>query len=815
MEGPKVQRGSARTADRYRAIFDAANDVILVYDAETFRLVDANAAVERMYGYRPEEVIGRFGPLSEGDPPYSLQDALRWMQRAKAEGPQVFEWLGRRKDGHTFWVEVLLKRAEIEGQDVLLAVVRDVTTRKQMEQTLHDSERRLRKHNSALGALARRLREAPRDIWSIVRHVTETAAKTLGVERVGVWLFSDDGSVLRCVDLYLLSSGRHLSGHELKVNEFPSYFVALENERTIAAHDALSDPRTREFTQAYLAPLGITSMLDAPVWVGGKLLGVICHEHVGIRRRWSLDERNFAGSVADLLSLAFETWQRLQAEEQLRRSERRFREMAMLLPDMVYELDDSFHVTYINRAGIELLGIAPEDLQSGVRLEDLMPPEDARQAVAKLNEAARTGRPTTDTYRLRAKNGTEIPCEVHSVAIKDENGKVVGYRGVARDIREREKMTEAQRMAAVGQVAVGVAHEFNNILAAIFGRAELARASGTREAYEKLAETAMELGSRGAEICRNLLQFARPAEPKREPVQIEHTIEAVLSMAQSQLQRSNVTVVRHYATGDRCVLGDAGQLEQVFLNLILNACDAMAPEGGVLTIDTEYSVRGKTGSVIVRVSDTGKGIPPDQLDKIFEPFFTTKMGNRSDSHGGTGLGLAVSRSIVRAHHGEIEVKSQLGVGTTFIVRLPEAPRTAGPSQPTTAEEADSSGPQEPKGMVLLVEDEVSVREVLQELLEGRGFKVVTAGAADEALKLIDAYECDAVVTDIVMEGGGARAILEYVARQNRPLPVIVVTGLMQPEVAVEMKRLGAAKCLQKPFTVSELAAALDEVIGQA
>ncbi len=806
------RRQGARAADRYRAIFDAANDVILVYDAETYRLIDANAAVRTMYGYEPEEIIGHFGPISEGDPPYSLQDALRWMERAKREGPQVFEWLARSKDGRQFWVEVQVKQAEIEGRNVLLAIVRDVSQRKLMAQTLRDSERRLRRHNAALAALARRLQDARKDVWSIVRDVTETAARTLDVERVGVWLFDDQRRVLRCVDLYQLSTGRHSSGNELVVADYPSYFAALENERTVAAHDALTDPRTREFTESYLAPLGITSLLDAPIWVGGRLIGVVCHEQVGPRRRWSLDERNFAGSIADLLALAFESWQRLQTERELRESERRFRQMAMLLPDVVYEMDENFRLTYANQAGFELLGYTRRDFEQGLTIHDIMPGQEVQAAIARLKEAGRTGRPTTGTYRLRAKDGTEIPCEVHSVAIRDEDGRVIGYRGIARDVREREKMEEAQRMAAVGQVAAGVAHEFNNILAAILGRAELARAAGTREAYERLVDTALEVGARGAEICRNLLQFARPAEPKREPVPVERAIEGALSMAQSQLQRTNVTVRRNYATGERCVLGDIGQLEQVFLNLILNACEAMAPDGGVLTIETEYSVRGKQGFIVVRVSDTGKGIPPEHIDRIFEPFFTTKLGDRAQGQRtGTGLGLSVSQSIIRAHRGSIEVSSAVGVGTTFTIRLPEAP--AG----MAAKPAEMAGPArlEPKaqrGTVLLVEDETSVREVLEELLEDHGFKVVATGTTDDAVKLLAAVDCDAVVADIVMEGGGAREILRCVQSLDKRPPVIVVTGLLQPEVVQEMKRLGAAKCLQKPFTVRDLVAALDEII---
>src|SRR5262245_50814005 len=223
-------------------------------------------------------------------------------------------------------------------------------------------EDRLVRQNEALVRLARSEKLASGQWLDILGEVTEAAAWALETERTSVWLYDGQPSRIRCANLFESGPQRHSSGAELSAEDYPGYFAALREEHTIAAHDARNDVRTREFTDSYLAPLGITSMLDAPIRAGGAIAGVICHEHVGPARRWEVDEQNFAGSVADLLSLALETGERKKAEAELRRSEEYYRALIENALDVVTLIDAGGIVRYESPSVERVLGYTTEEM---------------------------------------------------------------------------------------------------------------------------------------------------------------------------------------------------------------------------------------------------------------------------------------------------------------------------------------------------------------------------------------------------------------------------------------------------------------------
>jgi GAF domain-containing protein len=223
-------------------------------------------------------------------------------------------------------------------------------------------EERLIKQNEALVRLARSENLATGQWMEILGEVTEVAARALETERTSVWLYDGHHSRLRCANLFELGPQQHSQGAELAAEDFPAYFAALRQEHTIAADDARSDPRTREFTASYLTPLGIASMLDAPIRAGGVIAGVICHEHVGPVRHWKVDEQNFAASVADLLSLALETGERKKAEAELRRSEEYYRALIENALDVVTIIDAGGIVRYESPSVERVLGYKTDEL---------------------------------------------------------------------------------------------------------------------------------------------------------------------------------------------------------------------------------------------------------------------------------------------------------------------------------------------------------------------------------------------------------------------------------------------------------------------
>lgn len=271
-----------------------------------------------------------------------------------------------------------------------MVMSQEITSRKQAEIALRESEERLRRQTQILMKLARRKTLNGGDLNAAIREITEAAAQTLEIERVSVWLYNnfklqvadkDDSSTLKlvCIDLYERSANRHSEGWELAADTYPNYFQALETERTIAAHDAHNDLRTKEFSQNYLAPLGLKSMLDAPIWLEGRMVGVVCHEQVEPGRQWALEEENFAGSIADLVSLAIEAHERQRTETALRESEEKFSKAFRSSPSAIaiasfpegrlLDINDNFSsISGYDRA--EVIGRTARELNLWVNLED-------------------------------------------------------------------------------------------------------------------------------------------------------------------------------------------------------------------------------------------------------------------------------------------------------------------------------------------------------------------------------------------------------------------------------------------------------------
>ena len=279
-----------------------------------------------------------------------------------------------------------------------------------------------------------------------------------------------------------------------------------------------------------------------------------------------------------------------------------------------------------------------------------------------FRKAVETGRPqvflhdTADNHQ-----------RVSVYPILDADGNLSRVSVFAHDITDERRAQDAQRLAAMGQLATGVAHEFNNLLASMMMRAELAQRRRTQEEYERLVELVLRATTRGSEVCGSLAAFARPREPKRETIDIAEPLRAALAVTETEMRRTGIDLQETFMADGHRVHADAGQMEQVFLNLLINARHAM-PTGGTLAITTEYDPLGD--QVVATIADTGEGIPPEHLPRVFEPFFTTKGRLGDSSIPGTGLGLSVSHGIITAHGGTIEMSSHVGEGTTVQVCLP-------------------------------------------------------------------------------------------------------------------------------------------------
>jgi len=651
--------------------------------------------------------------------------------------------------------------------------------------------------------------------------IAETAARTLGVARAGIWRFNQERSAIQCLELFEAETGRHSAGAVLTAASHPTYFCALGEVEVLAAEDPVRDPRTSELAADYLCPLDIRSMLAVPIHVSGQLNGVMCQEHTGSPRQWTADEKTFVVAMANLVSLALEGWERRQAESALRESEARLREITETIEDVFWITEPVSHrILYVSPAYERIWGRTCASLYESPRawLESIHPDERERVRLAVETQLV-SGR-YDETYRILRPDGAVRWIRDVGFPVRNELGDTVRRIGVARDVTERrqleEQLRQAQKLEAIGQLAGGVAHDFNNILAAIIMQVELT--SMRKELSESIRDDLQQIRASAdcaANLTRQLLLFSRKEVMQPRDLDLN---EVVISLAK-MLQRiigEDVHLQLNLHRRPLAIRADAGMLDQLLMNLVVNARDAM-PEGGRLVIETcEKDVSAaqaalmpdaSTGChVCLRVTDTGHGIAPELLDRIFEPFFTTKEPGK-----GTGLGLATVFGIVKQHGGWIAVASGVGQGTTFEVFLPAVEAAApGVSQ--------AKSPPTPRGgteTILLVEDDPVVRTLTRRVLERAGYRVFEAASGVEALAIGEQnrHEIRLLLSDIVMPAGiSGRELASRLQSVNPALNVVFISGYSAEIAGRELSLRPGENFIQKPVAPHELLDAIRQCL---
>jgi signal transduction histidine kinase/CheY-like chemotaxis protein len=539
-------------------------------------------------------------------------------------------------------------------------------------------------HEQALLRIATSSTMAGGDLESLYALVTRTAAEVLGVERVSVWFLRDHDTHLCCATLYRRSADDFGPMPTLDASKYPAYFAALESGRTVVADDAQTDPRTRELGTAYLGNHEVSSILDAPVRIGGRVVGVVCHEHVGPSRSWRPDEIAFAGALADQIAQA-----RLHAD----------------------------HAS------------------------------------------------ATENYR-----------------------------------RLKEELEVTRRHETLGRLAAGVMHDLNNLMFCVLANAELLSEATLTPAEGESLEELRGAGHRSSALLGKLLQFGGRVR-RDERVDIGPVI-ANLAPLLRRLAPADVDIRCHLPLGVHEVRCARGAIEQVVLNLVVNARDAVGDRGSIdveLTwVETEAGVPSPPIAVPaarITVRDDGPGVPEGAAEWIFQPFFSTKP-----EENGTGLGLSTARGLVEAVGGTIELGSPAR-GAEFVVWLPAA--VGDPTPPRAPAPRPARAIAAPvRRRALIAEDEPAARRVLSELLQREGYEVLAVADGLEAVAVFDAlrHPPDLLVFDRGMPRlDGAGALRELLARAPET-PAILVSG--------EDLDADEFVCLAKPFTRGSLAAAI-------
>jgi two-component system, cell cycle sensor histidine kinase and response regulator CckA len=539
--------------------------------------------------------------------------------------------------------------------------------------------------------------------------------------------------------------------------------------------------------------------------------------------RWLADHsfpwRDGHGRLLGAVGTLMDVTDRKLAEEALRRSEEYFRSLIENASDPIVVLDDAGTVRYESPALEKMLGGRPADRMGRSGLE-LLPEEDRPQLTQTAQRLLREpGRTELIETRARHRDGSWRNIEAVAKSRRDEEGKVTIVVNV-RDLTVRKdleaQLNQAQKMEAIGRLAGGVAHDFNNLTTAILGYSELMlRKLGAEDPLRRHVAEVTRAAERAAALTRQLLAFSRKQLLQPRVLDLAEVLEHSRGLLE-RLIGEDIELVTRAAAGVGRVRADPVQLDQVILNLAVNARDAM-PRGGRLVLeasnadlDEDYAhehVTVRPGPyVMLAVSDTGHGMDKETQKRIFEPFFTTK-----DKGKGTGLGLSTVYGIVQQSGGYVWVYSEVGRGTTFKIYLPrveeEADQPAPVSEPTAARAVVSE-------TLLLVEDEASVRELLRELLESAGYSVLEAARPAEALEFARSHEgpIQLLITDVVMPEMTGPELAQRLAEIRPGLRMLFLSGYTEG-VVVDKGLLGdGVHFLQKPFTTDALEAKVREVL---
>jgi PAS domain S-box-containing protein len=748
----------SRSQQGFRDLIDSFDDILLALSLEG-EIRAVNRSFADLVGMPFQQIIGK----SIGDFLEESSDAREQLQRAMPRFLEQRHWSGvlqvRLKNRSSVYyfdcvVHAMLRDNEVHGVTVL---ARDITA--------------LRKNEARFTELFETLQE-------------------------GIYITTPSGAILDANPALVRMLG-YGTKEELLAKTVPEIFVDRAERKSI---------RDQVERQPMLEGREITLLRK-----DGN--SIVCLNTAAAVRDTSGKVMRYQGALMDIT-------QRREMERRLHKQQEFAHRLVDSFPDLIMVLDSSARYTFVSPRCREVLGYDLQeteqmDLGGRTHAEDL-------PALMSLYGDMIAGRQNFASLevRVRHKQGDWRRVRFNFSPLSDETGRIDGVVLSGRDVtdlkRLEEQLIQAEKLAAMGQMLAGVAHELNNPLTAILGVTELlSERQGVDEATKRQLELTHRQARRAARIVQNLLEFSRPASPQKKTLDVNSLIERTIQLHEHSLRRNNVAVDFHPEPGMPGVIGDGNQLIQVFLNLVTNAEQAIREvrDTGRIQIRLAQSV----SRLSITVQDDGVGIRPEALPRIFDPFYTTKRPG-----GGTGLGLSICMSIVREHGGSIEAEALPGGGSAFTVFLPVAlPATVAPSPTGTDSPAPdvirSSSDVWRNRSLLVLDDEESIRMLLTEGLTAQGMIVDCAATTAEALDRVARRSYDVLLCDLNLSAGGAvssgeEAAARILSTAARKPAVIYMTGALveAPEGATLP---GEPRRLQKPFRILDVLTLLQEILS--
>ena len=659
----------------------------------------------------------------------------------------------------------------------------DIRERKLAEETLSQSRNRARQQRNAISRIALDEVISFGDLLSSTHRLTEEISAAIQVERASVWLLSEDNTILQCVSLFERTENKHSSGAILKKADYPRYFESIKTESRINADDAQNDPRTSEFTQGYLKPLGISSMLDAGITLEGKLMGVVCFEHTGEKRTWYSDEESFASTVASIVAQTLANNDRKQTEEALRKSEEKYRTIFENVQDVFYQTDLSGIVIEISPS-IKYFSQFTRDEMVGFSVDNLYYNPDDRGVL--LEEIMKNGELRDYELILQTKFGELKYVSINARLISDSDGQPNHIDGAIRDITERkqvemelikakERAEESDRLKSA--FLANMSHEIRTPMNGILGFAKLLKEPDlTGEDQLDYIRIIEKSGVRMLNIINDIVDISKIESGLMEvdirETNINEQLDYIYNFFKPEVGKNGVHLVyKHRLPSELAIIStDREKLYAILTNLVKNA-NKYTNTGSI-----EIGYEKKENYLEFFVKDTGIGIPADRQEAIFERFIQADIFDKQALQG-AGLGLSITKAYVEMLGGTIWVESETGKGSMFYFTIPY--------NPVKAEKihVQHTGPPENKQVqvknlkILIAEDDETselyisraVRPVSREI-----YAVRTGSDAVAACR--DNPDIDLVLMDISLPGMNGYEATGRIRQFNSDVVIIAQTA---------------------------------------
>jgi PAS domain S-box-containing protein len=796
---PRNNLQDLETRCRYlEHVFEYAPDAQSLVDIE-HRVMCVNAAFRHLFGYANEEAVGR--RMAELIVPAEREAEARWIKEKIDQGERItLETQRRRKDGTLIDVSASVLPLMVDGATVgFYTVHRDISEHKRAEAL-----------SSALYRVAEKSSTA-RDLQQFFAAVHSIVDELMYARNFYVALYDPATEVLSFP--YFVDEQEPAPAPK-KLGRGLTEYLLRTGEPLLATPEVLKQMEGRGEVERN-GPRSLDWM-GVPLKVADQTFGALVVQTYSKNIRYGDRDKEILSFVARQLASAIV---HKKNEEELRRSEARYRSLVQSSVYGIYRSSLEGKFLDVNPALITMLGY-----ESAEELLALDPRTDvflqAGEQTRLNEEFRRTGRLDGIEVKWKRKDGNAITVRISGRAVSSADEPADVLEAIAENVTERraleDQFRQAQKMEAVGRLAGGVAHDFNNLLMVISGYTEvmLANLDSSHPLHGK-ARAVQQAADRATTLTRQLLAFSRKQMLELKVVDVNTIVEDMERLLRPLIGET-VELLTHLAKDAGQTRADAGQLEQVLMNLVVNAKDAM-PNGGRIEIETQNLTVSETSRgektfirpgayVVLSVGDNGIGMDRDTQSRIFEPFFTTKEKGK-----GTGLGLSTVYGIVKQSGGYVIVQSEVGRGTTFQIYLPrvEAPAEAHGAAPILRTAAGGSE------TILLVEDEESVRQLVRETLQAKGYRVLEAENGQSGLTAAAAHNgtIDLVITDVVMPGMSGRELAEKLIETRPQTKVLYLSGYTEDTIVSEGTIESGKAFLQKPFTLQNLSRKVREVLG--